>query len=49
MILFYRDYEGPIDDYSAVLYDQYLKANQQAKGIRSYSEVVGWLMAYYRI
>lgn len=47
--VFYRKYEGPIDDYSAVLYDQYLKANQQEHGIRSYSEVVGWLMAYYRI
>ncbi|QEH41676.1 DUF3810 domain-containing protein [Chitinophaga sp. XS-30] len=46
---FYRKYEGPIDDYSAVLYDQYLKANRQEHGIRSYSEVVGWLMAYYKI
>lgn len=49
MIGFYRQYEGPLDDYSAVLYDQYLKANRQEQGIRSYSEVVGWLMAYYRI
>ncbi|MGX5819869.1 DUF3810 domain-containing protein [Chitinophaga lutea] len=49
MLLFYRRYEGPLDDYSAVLYDQYLKANQQEHGIRSYSEVVGWLMGYYRI
>ncbi len=49
VILFYREYEGPIDDYSAVLYDQYLKANRQEQGIRSYSEVVGWLMAYYRL
>ena len=49
MRLFYQQYEGPIDDYSAVLYDQYLKANRQAKGIHSYSEVVGWLMSYYRI
>lgn len=47
--IFYRKYEGPIDDYSAVLYDQYLKANQQQDGIRSYSEVVGWLMAYFKI
>ncbi|MFD2885956.1 DUF3810 domain-containing protein [Chitinophaga cymbidii] len=47
--MFYRKYEGPIDDYSAVLYDQYLKANQQEHGIRSYSEVVGWLMAYFGI
>lgn len=47
--VFYRKYEGPVDDYTTALYDQYLKANQQAQGIRSYSEVVGWLMAYYRI
>ena len=46
---FYKQFEGPIDDYSAVFYDSYLKANNQRHGIRSYSEVVGWLMAYYRI
>jgi hypothetical protein len=28
------------------LYDQYLKANKQAKGIDSYDEVVGWLIDY---
>ncbi|RPD41554.1 DUF3810 domain-containing protein [Chitinophaga barathri] len=49
LIKFYEQYEGPVDDYSAVLYDQYLKANRQKHGIRSYSEVIGWLMAYYRI
>lgn len=49
MIRFYERYEGPIDDYSAVLYDQYLKANRQKHGIRSYSEVIGWLMDYYKI
>ncbi|WP_232825992.1 DUF3810 domain-containing protein [Chitinophaga alhagiae] len=49
MILFYRQFEGPLDDYSAVLYDQYLKANRQQQGIRSYSEVVGWLMSYYKL
>ncbi|WP_423737902.1 DUF3810 domain-containing protein [Chitinophaga caseinilytica] len=46
---FYKQFEGPIDDYSAVFYDSYLKANNQRHGIRSYSEVVGWLMSYYRI
>lgn len=46
---FYREYEGPADDYSAIFYDQYLKANNQRHGIRSYSEVVGWLIDYYRI
>lgn len=49
MIVFYRQYEGPLDNYSAMLYDQYLKANRQEQGIRSYSEVVGWLMSYYRL
>jgi hypothetical protein len=49
MISFYRQFEGPLDDYSALLYDQYLKANRQEQGIRSYSEVVGWLMSYYKI
>ncbi len=28
------------------LYDQYLKLNQQPEGIRSYDEVLGWLIAY---
>ncbi|WP_126249083.1 DUF3810 domain-containing protein [Chitinophaga rhizosphaerae] len=46
---FYKQFEGPIDDYSTVFYDSYLKANNQRHGIRSYSEVVGWLMSYYRI
>lgn len=49
LIRFYEKYEGPVDNYSAVLYDQYLKANRQKHGIRSYSEVIGWLMAYYGI
>ncbi|KAA2239770.1 DUF3810 domain-containing protein [Chitinophaga agrisoli] len=46
---FYRSFRGPLDDYSAILYDQYLKANKQEKGIYSYSEVVGWLIAYFKI
>lgn len=49
LILFYKQYQGPLDSYSEMLYDRYLKANRQDQGIRSYSEVVGWLMAYYRI
>ncbi len=46
---FYKQFEGPVDDMSAVFYDSYLKANNQQHGIRSYSEVIGWLMDYYRI
>ncbi len=49
IIAFYEKYEGKVDDYSAALYDQYLKANKQHKGIRSYSEVTGWLMAYFKV
>jgi hypothetical protein len=30
------------------LYDQYLKMNRQSQGIRSYDEVIGWLIAYQR-
>lgn len=49
LINFYKAYRGPLDDYSGMLYDQYLKANRQEKGIYSYSEVVGWLMAYFHL
>lgn len=49
MVNFYKAYRGPLDDYSGMIYDQYLKANKQEKGIYSYSEVVGWLMAYFRL
>lgn len=30
------------------LYDQYLKMNKQLQGVKSYDEVVGWLIAYER-
>ena len=30
------------------LYDQYLKLNQQAQGVNSYNEVIGWLIAYQK-
>ncbi|WP_236059612.1 DUF3810 domain-containing protein [Chitinophaga rhizophila] len=46
---FYDRYRSPVDDYTSIIYDQYLKANNQEKGIRSYSEVVGWLIAYFKI
>jgi hypothetical protein len=46
---FNDQYRSKVDDYTAIIYDQYLKANKQEKGIRSYSEVVGWLIAWFRI
>lgn len=30
------------------LYDQYLKMNKQSKGVKSYDEVIGWLIAYQK-
>ncbi|RAJ02304.1 uncharacterized protein DUF3810 [Chitinophaga skermanii] len=45
---FYMGYQSPVDEYSYILYDQYLKANNQDKGVASYSEVVGWLIAYFK-
>jgi Protein of unknown function (DUF3810) len=49
IIDFYEPYTGKVDEYSAILYDRYLKANKQDKGIRSYSEVTTWLIAYFKI
>lgn len=37
-----------IEPFIMKFYDQYLKANQQDKGLKSYNEVVGWLIAYYK-
>jgi hypothetical protein len=37
-----------IEPFIRIFYDQYLKANQQDKGIKSYSEVVSWLIAYHK-
>lgn len=31
-----------------IFYDHYLKANQQAEGVKSYNKVTGWLIAYYK-
>jgi len=46
----YREYifgkQNHVEPVVKLLYDQYLKANQQTSGINSYNEVVGWLIAY---
>ncbi len=48
----YRDYvlgnQNTMQPVMAKIYDQYLKANQQKSGIKSYNEVIGWLIAYKR-
>lgn len=46
---FYKPYRGAADASFGFLYDRYLKANNQEQGIDSYDDVVGWLLAYYKI
>ncbi|MEX6689755.1 DUF3810 domain-containing protein [Danxiaibacter flavus] len=43
---FFKQYRNPIEPFIKVFYSNYLKANNQPKGIDSYNEVVGWLIAY---
>ncbi len=43
-----RKSDNAIVPFIRIFYDQYLKANQQDKGLKSYNEVVGWLISYYK-
>ncbi|WP_299621792.1 DUF3810 domain-containing protein [uncultured Tenacibaculum sp.] len=45
--LFWKKYENPIEPYIKKGYNSYLKANNQSKGIESYSYVVDLLIAYF--
>lgn len=45
---YWKKSNNVIEPFIRVFYDQYLKANQQDKGIKSYNEVVGWLIAYHK-
>ena len=46
--IFYLSYENPLEPLIAKMYGQFLRANQQPQGLRSYNEVVAMLLAYYR-
>lgn len=45
---FFRRYKNPIEPIISWGYGQFLKANNQPSGKRSYNEVVTWLIAYYK-
>lgn len=45
---YYKKSDNIMETVVRTFYDQYLKANQQTEGVRSYNEVVGWLVAYYK-
>lgn len=45
---FYKSYHSFIQDIVMWGYGNFLKANNQPVGIKSYNEVVAWLIAYYK-
>jgi hypothetical protein len=45
---YWRKSDNVVEPIIKIFYDRYLKANQQARGAKSYNEVVGWLIAYYK-
>ena len=45
---FFRKYENPIEPLIRKLYGNYLKANNQPKGLMAYDEVTGRIVAYYK-
>jgi hypothetical protein len=45
---FNRRHANPIEEVIDLLYSQFLKANQQPSGRVSYSEVIVWVIAYYK-
>ncbi len=44
---FWADYNNPFENFSKGFWDQFLKANNQAKGIRSYSYMVALVVNYF--
>ena len=45
---FFDRYENPFEPYIRLMYGRYLKANNQPAGIKSYDQVIAWLVAYQR-
>jgi hypothetical protein len=45
---FSKAHQSPLEPLFRLVYGMYLKRNQQPSGIRSYDEVTGFLIAYYK-
>lgn len=43
---FMQQYKSPLEPVFAMFYGQYLKANNQPKGIETYNEVIAWLIDF---
>ena len=46
LLQFYRKFENPFEPVVRHLYGGYLRANRQPQGMKTYNEVVAWLIAY---
>lgn len=45
---YWKKSENVVEPFVKIFYDHFLKANHQTSGIKSYNEVIGWLIAYYK-
>ena len=45
---YWRKSDNAVEPFIKVFYDNYLKANQQTEGVKSYNDVTGWLIAYLK-
>ena len=45
---FFKKYQNPFEPYIRRIYGRYLRANNQPKGIMTYDEVTGRILAYYK-
>jgi hypothetical protein len=45
---FFYNEENKISPAMSAMYNQYLKFNMQNRGVESYNEVIGWLLAYQK-
>jgi Protein of unknown function (DUF3810) len=45
---FVNRHANPVESFIDLIYNQYLKANEQPSGRVSYSEVIVWVIAYYK-
>ncbi|MAO08154.1 MAG: amino acid permease [Alteromonas sp.] len=44
---FWQSYQNPFEDFSKAFWDQFLKANNQSQGIKSYSYMVALVVNYF--
>jgi hypothetical protein len=45
---FQKKYRNPLEPIITRLYGGYLRANRQPQGMKTYNEVIAWLIAYYK-